>query len=239
MVTLSRRFFVLGAAATALAGCSADSERFRNDPSPYRDPQRPRAMIMEDDEVQPAPRSSYRPVYVRPFAGQESVGSIIINNANFELALVEQGPYNSKQARVYSIGIGREGFTLSPGAQYVIRGKKESPRWTPPEEMRERELRENGRVLPPYIEGGLPNNPLGTRALYLHKTTGGDSAYRIHGTSAPETIGRRMSSGCVRMMNQDVEDLYERVRLGATVSITAYAPPVASNQPLQLAPYYR
>ena len=94
--------------------------------------------------------------------------------------------------------------------------KAEWPGWTPPKEMIARE-RVKGRILPAFMEGG-PENPLGARALYLYRN-GADSMFRIHGTNQPWTIGQNMSSGCIRMMNEDVTDLYERADRGTKVVV--------------------
>ena len=106
----------------------------------------------------------------------------------------------------YGIGVGRDGFTWS-GVQSVSR-KAEWPDWTPPPEMIARQP-----YLPRHMAGG-PGNPLGARAMYL-----GGTIYRIHGTNAPETIGTRVSSGCIRLTNEDVADLYSRVNVGTRVIV--------------------
>lgn len=129
-------------------------------------------------------------------------GSIVINTDQRRLYLVEEGG----KATMYSIGVGRPGFSWR-GTKRVSR-KAEWPGWTPPPAMRAREP-----WLPAYMPGG-PENPLGARALYL-----GSSLYRIHGTNQKETIGQAVSSGCFRMMNDDVIHLYERVRVGAKVHV--------------------
>jgi lipoprotein-anchoring transpeptidase ErfK/SrfK len=115
------------------------------------------------------------------------------------------------KARRYGVGVGKEGFEWS-GTERVSR-KAEWPSWRPPAEMIARE-REKGRELPAFMEGG-PANPLGARAIYL-----GDTLYRIHGTNQPWTIGQAVSSGCIRMRNEDVMDLYERVKNGAKVIVS-------------------
>ena len=115
------------------------------------------------------------------------------------------------KARRYGVGVGKAGFEWS-GTERITQ-KKEWPSWTPPKEMIERE-RLKGRELPAHMEGG-PANPLGARALYL-----GSTLYRIHGTNQPWTIGQAVSSGCIRMRNEDVMDLYERVERGAKVIVT-------------------
>ena len=140
----------------------------------------------------------------------EAPGTIIVDTNNKYLYLVE-GP--SKATR-YGIGVGREGFGWS-GVVKVQR-KAEWPGWTPPPEMIIRE-RKKGHILPAYQEGGI-DNPLGARALYLYKGKS-DSGFRIHGTNQPWTIGQNMSSGCIRMMNQDVEHLYARTPIGTKVIV--------------------
>ncbi|WP_425532087.1 L,D-transpeptidase [Ancylobacter crimeensis] len=132
----------------------------------------------------------------------EAPGTIVINTSEHYLYLV----LGEGKALRYAVGVGREGFAWS-GTQYITR-KKEWPDWRPPQEMLERRP-----DLPAYMPGG-PENPLGARALYL-----GDTLYRIHGSNEPETIGRSVSSGCIRMLNDDVEDLYERVDIGTKVKV--------------------
>ncbi len=133
-------------------------------------------------------------------------GSIIIHTPERALYLVlEDG-----RARRYRVGVGREGFQWSGSSRVVA--KQEWPSWRPPQQMIAREA-ENGVILPEYMEGG-PNNPLGARALYI-----GGTIYRIHGTNNAGSIGGAVSSGCIRMMNPDVIDLYERVDIGARVYV--------------------
>jgi lipoprotein-anchoring transpeptidase ErfK/SrfK len=111
----------------------------------------------------------------------------------------------------YGIGVGREGFTWQ-GKNKITR-KAEWPGWTPPQVMRDRVKRQEGRVLPAYMPGG-PDNPLGARAMYI-----GSTIYRIHGTNQPWTIGKAMSSGCIRMANEDVKHLYDQVKIGTRVVV--------------------
>jgi lipoprotein-anchoring transpeptidase ErfK/SrfK len=110
----------------------------------------------------------------------------------------------------YGIGVGREGFQWA-GTQRITR-KAEWPGWTPPPQMRARERRK-GRILPAHMPGG-PNNPLGARAMYL-----GNTLYRIHGSNEPWTIGTAVSSGCIRMANDDVKHLYDNVPVGTKVVV--------------------
>ena len=133
-------------------------------------------------------------------------GTIVVQTRQRALYYVISGD----KAIRYPIGVGRQGFTWS-GNDRISR-KKEWPGWTPPREMVQREARK-GRIMPSFIPGG-PNNPLGARALYI-----GSSLYRIHGTNDPTTIGRAMSSGCIRMINEHVVDLYNRVSIGAKVHV--------------------
>jgi lipoprotein-anchoring transpeptidase ErfK/SrfK len=136
------------------------------------------------------------------YAGKEAPGTIVIDTPNHFLYLVEQ---DGKALR-YGIGVGRPGFTWS-GVR-AVSAKKEWPDWVPPKEMLERQP-----YLPHFMAGG-PNNPLGARALYL-----GSTLYRIHGSNEPWTIGHNVSSGCIRMRNVDVIDLYDRVKVGAKVVV--------------------
>lgn len=156
---------------------------------------------------EPAPK--FRRAKVR-LTTNEKPGTIIVNTNTKYLYLVQPG----NRAIRYGVGVGREGFGWS-GIMHVRR-KAEWPDWTPPAEMVARERR-NGHDIPLFVEGG-ENNPLGARALYLYRN-GHDSMFRIHGTNQPWTIGLNMSSGCIRMMNADVMDLYNRVPVGAKVVV--------------------
>ena len=129
-------------------------------------------------------------------------GTIVVNTTERRLYLVQEGG----KALRYGIGVGRVGFTWK--GTHKITEKKEWPGWTPPPQMRARV-----RGLPAHMAGG-EENPLGARALYL-----GSTLYRIHGSNEPETIGEAVSSGCFRMTNEDVKDLYDRVSVGATVIV--------------------
>jgi lipoprotein-anchoring transpeptidase ErfK/SrfK len=143
-------------------------------------------------------------------ATTEKPGTIIVDTDNKFLYYVEGG----NRATRYGIGVGREGFGWS-GVVSIGR-KAEWPSWTPPAEMRAREAR-RGIKLPVVMQGG-PDNPLGARALYLYKG-GRDTIFRIHGTNQPWSIGLNLSSGCIRMMNKDVEHLYSRADIGSKVIV--------------------
>jgi lipoprotein-anchoring transpeptidase ErfK/SrfK len=145
------------------------------------------------------------PMYMRAevdYGGSEAPGTIVVDTPNKFLYLV----HGRGHATRYGIGVGRPGFEWS-GVKTISR-KAEWPDWTPPAEMLARRP-----DLPRHMEGG-PANPLGARAMYL-----GSSLYRIHGTNEPHTIGQNVSSGCIRMMNDDVVDLYNRVPVGARVVV--------------------
>jgi lipoprotein-anchoring transpeptidase ErfK/SrfK len=144
------------------------------------------------------------------FSTDEAPGTIIIDTNNKFLYFVE-GP---KRATRYGVGVGRDGFGWS-GVVKIGR-KEEWPEWRPPGEMRRREAAK-GHILPVVQKGGI-DNPLGARAMYLYKN-GRDTIFRIHGTNQPWTIGLNMSSGCIRMMNKDVEHLYRRAQIGAKVIV--------------------
>jgi lipoprotein-anchoring transpeptidase ErfK/SrfK len=147
------------------------------------------------------PRSEFRRQIVN-YRTSEAPGTIIVDTPNTYLYLVMPGG----KAMRYGIGVGREGFTWS-GTKTIER-KAEWPDWTPPPEMIQRQP-----YLPRFVAGGA-TNPLGARALYLS-----GSVYRIHGTNAPETIGQHVSSGCIRLVNEDVMDLYSRVHVGTKVVV--------------------
>lgn len=129
-------------------------------------------------------------------------GTIVVETSERRLYLVLEGG----KAMKYGIGVGRDGFRWS--GQHKITRMAEWPGWTPPAQMRKRVP-----DLPAFMPGG-PENPLGARALYI-----GSTLYRIHGTSEPWTIGQAVSSGCIRLTNEDVTDLYSRVRVGAVVVV--------------------
>ena len=153
-----------------------------------------------DDQAAELPDNLQRQIVA--YRGSEAPGTIIIDTPHTYLYLVQgQG-----RALRYGIGVGREGFTWS-GVQQISR-KSEWPDWYPPREMVARQP-----YLPRFVAGG-PGNPLGARAMYL-----GGTQYRIHGTNDPSTIGKQVSSGCIRMTNEDVIDLYSRVGVGTKVVV--------------------
>jgi lipoprotein-anchoring transpeptidase ErfK/SrfK len=154
----------------------------------------------EDETPAQIPARLHR--HVVDYPTREAPGTIVIDTPNTYLYYVLSG---GKAIR-YGIGVGREGFTWS-GVKAVER-KAEWPDWIPPAEMLQRQP-----YLPRFMAGG-PGNPLGARAMYI-----GGTVYRIHGTNAPSTIGKQVSSGCIRMLNEDVIDLYSRVNVGTKVVV--------------------
>ena len=158
---------------------------------------------------QKEPAAQFKRKKVRLVTDEEA-GTIIIDTNNKFLYLVQ----GNDRAIRYGVGVGREGFGWS--GRVKIGRMEEWPTWRPPAEMRRREAAK-GHILPVVQEGGV-DNPLGARAMYLYKG-GRDTIFRIHGTNQPWTIGLNMSSGCIRMMNKDVEDLYSRVDIGTKVIV--------------------
>jgi lipoprotein-anchoring transpeptidase ErfK/SrfK len=169
--------------------------------------------VKRDPRIQTAAFGATRSVFSRntrqTVAWTEAkypVGSIVVKTPERALYFVQPGG----KALRYSVGVGREGFQWS-GTNRISR-KAEWPSWTPPKEMIAREAAK-GITIPEFMEGG-PGNPLGARALYI-----GGSIYRIHGTNNEKSIGGAVSSGCIRMMNADVIDLYGRVKTGARIFV--------------------
>jgi lipoprotein-anchoring transpeptidase ErfK/SrfK len=189
-----RRFVILAATAALLAGAGqAQAQNFFATPTPDMFNG---GNYFGGGGAGPIPRASvYYPTNYAP-------GTIVINTAERRLYLVQP----DGTALRYGIGVGRDGFRWS--GVHRVSAKREWPGWTPPADMRRRRP-----DLPGHMVGGI-ENPLGARALYL-----GSTLYRIHGSNEPETIGQAVSSGCFRMTNEDVVDLYNRVRVGATVIV--------------------
>jgi lipoprotein-anchoring transpeptidase ErfK/SrfK len=181
-------------------------------------PAPPPAPEVEIPKAADAPGKFVRQVV--DYVSREAPGTVVVDTGNTFLYLV----LNGRQAMRYGIGVGREGFTWS-GEQTVAR-KTEWPDWRPPADMLSRQP-----YLPRFMAGG-PGNPLGARAMYL-----GETEYRIHGTNKPDTIGKRVSSGCIRLTNEDVADLYERVKIGTKVIVLPATRPIPSaHRPLPSPP---
>ena len=171
---------------------------------PPMDPQQQMIYQQQESAADPTQRQ-FDPKYEKQqveYHGREGVGTIVVDTPNKFLYLVQ----GDGRALRYGIGVGKPGFTWA-GVK-TVSAKKEWPDWTPPAEMLVRRP-----DLPRHMVGG-PENPLGARAMYL-----GSSLYRIHGSNEPWTIGTNVSSGCIRMRNEDVIDLYGRVNVGAKVVV--------------------
>lgn len=152
--------------------------------------------------IETMPEAAAIPREIVSFAGDFAKGTIIVNTEERRLYLV----LGDGKAMRYGIGVGRPGFSWT--GEHKISAKREWPEWRPPVEMLKRRP-----DLPKYMAGG-EENPLGARAMYL-----GSSIYRIHGSNEPESIGHAVSSGCIRMLNEDVIDLYNRVQVGTRVVV--------------------
>jgi lipoprotein-anchoring transpeptidase ErfK/SrfK len=239
MLRLSRRSVVLGGCvalmSNELAGCVSREAQVPGSLVPVA---LPRQTPLDDEVLARASEAAYGPVEGEPFPiravdlstidpaylrarvaydGPEPPGTIVIDpHRHYLYEVQEEG-----QAMRYGIGVGREGFAWSGAA--VIKDKQEWPDWYPPKEM----VRRQPDIRPSLanLQGGLgmhggPRNPLGARAMYLWQNNK-DTLYRIHGTLEPDTIGTNVSSGCIRMINQDVIDLYSRAPLGTKVVVLA------------------
>ena len=212
---LSRRLFMIGLSATALAACSSTRTPVVQEPmiDPYY--QRMYGAIL--GEKFPIAAMDLRRVDPRwwrqevPYMTSERPGTLVIDTPQHFLYLVLEGG----RALRYGIGVGKDESLVFRGTATIGR-KAEWPRWTPTRAMIAREPERYG----PYAGGmeGGPTNPLGPRALYLYKN-GADTLFRLHGTTEPYTIGTNVSSGCIRLMNQDIIDLYARVPTGSRVVV--------------------
>lgn len=198
---ISRRGFIFGL-PLFVAGCSSTGSDFSHY-SAQPDERFPMA-AMPLDRIKPELRRQEV-----DYSGGEAAGTIVVNTPQRRLYYVLGGG----RALRYGIGVGRAGLALSGGA--TVGRKAEWPNWTPTDNMIRRDPR--NRRYAGGVPGG-PTNPLGARALYLYRG-GTDTMFRIHGTTQPQSIGLAVSSGCVRMLNHDVVDLYDRVPVGTRVVV--------------------
>ncbi len=215
---LTRRSLLLGSLATvagapaALAQLDPYGDELEYDPALLPPPESPEDFPIESADISIIPEKFRRQIV--DYRGIEPAGTVIVRPHKRVLLYV----LADAQAIRYGVGVGREGFGWSGEAE--VRMKRRWPRWVPPKEMVKRD--KNARKWANGQPGG-PENPLGARALYLFSQTlyagFSDSGYRIHGTNAPETIGKAMSSGCIRMLNQDIAELFERTPLGTRVVV--------------------
>lgn len=211
---MQRRHFIAGLMALSALPITLNLARAQQAMAPISDPD---VLLYagihgEAFDIPPVDVSLIRPEYRRQitdYTTTERPGTIVVDTAHRYLYLVAGGG----KAMRYGVGIGRDGFTWSGRGE--IRLKREWPTWTPPTEMIVRQPE-----LEPYRNGMAPGleNPLGARALYIFQD-GRDTLYRVHGTNDPATIGLAVSSGCVRLINQDVIDLYNRVPVGSEIVV--------------------
>lgn len=206
-IALAITTVIVGTATIGATSASAEQRYYNHSSNRWENVSQAPSRRMSQSMRKPA--REFRRTAVR-IATDEAPGTIIVDSERKFLYYVE----GNGMATRYGVGVGREGFGWS-GKMSVGR-KAEWPGWTPPKEMIRREAAE-GRILPAFMEGG-PNNPLGAAALYLYRG-GRDSIFRIHGTNQPWTIGQNMSSGCIRMMNEDVQHLYGRADRGTKVVV--------------------
>jgi lipoprotein-anchoring transpeptidase ErfK/SrfK len=217
---IDRRYFLAGAASAVLAGCTALPG---SGPLAYAPTEGSGMLVPADKEPYNVPpvNLSTIPVQfhrqiVRDPTG-EAPGTIVVDPGQRLLYLVQA----DGKARRYGIGVGREGFGWNGTA--TIGMKREWPKWFPPVEMQARD--ERAKKYADGMDGGT-DNPLGARAMYLFQD-GKDTLYRIHGTNEPQSIGKAVSSGCIRMLNADVIDLYNRVSVGTKVVVLPAMSPMA------------
>ncbi|PWL18618.1 hypothetical protein DKP76_05895 [Falsochrobactrum shanghaiense] len=217
----TRRAFLFGAGAMALSGCVSAAPP--SQPSTAPAPSQPiravplmyQAMPEEQFPLPAVDVSKVDPKFWRQevdYPTSEAPGTVIVDTPNKFLYHVR----GNGRAMRYGIGVGRDGFSWAGRARIAY--KRQWPRWTPPDEMVARQP-----SLEPYsiANGGMPpglKNPLGARALYIHDG-GGDTLYRIHGSPEEWSIGKAVSSGCIRLLNQDIIDLYDNVRDGSTLVV--------------------
>ncbi|MFB2551042.1 L,D-transpeptidase [Ensifer soli] len=202
-MSISRRGLLVGFSAL-LAGCSTNAPNHVANYGPRPDERFP---------LKAVPLEKIKPELRRQevaYDTSEAPGTIVVDTPERRLYYV----LGNGRALRYGVGVGRNGYALA-GTAYIGR-KAEWPSWTPTDNMIRRDPQKNLK----YAGGlpGGPNNPLGARAIYLYRG-GNDTMFRIHGTNQPQSIGLAMSSGCVRMMNHDVIDLYERVEPGGRVVV--------------------
>jgi lipoprotein-anchoring transpeptidase ErfK/SrfK len=215
-VLFSRRRVLIGGlslATLALPAAARANALYGGDDEEYFNPDLlPPAESEIDFPIEPVNlrkiKKKFRRQYV-DYEGLEEPGTVVVDPADrFLYHVLAYG-----EAMRYGVGVGRAGFEWAGDAQIAM--KRRWPRWVPPREMIDRDPKAR-----PWINGqpGGPDNPLGARALYLY-ANGVDTGYRIHGTNDPSSIGKAMSSGCIRMLNQDVAELFERAPLGTRVVV--------------------
>jgi len=226
-MSLTRRNFVIGAAAAGvLAASGSDETEAASSGLTLKQQAAYFGPVIADNGVQ-FRSTNFRKINARwrrqfvPYTSTEPQGTVVVDATNHFLYVI----FENQTALRYGVGVGRDGFRWYGRAR--IDRKQLWPRWTPPPEMRERHPE-----LPEFIDGG-PTNPLGPRAMYLFRK-GRDLGYRMHGTLEPWSIGTNASSGCIRMFNEDVIDLYQRCPIGTRVLVlkTLGAPVIDEAAPV-------
>jgi lipoprotein-anchoring transpeptidase ErfK/SrfK len=208
---ITRRDMIAGTAAFTAAAISFPAWAA---PSYFSGTQADNGFVYRSTNFKAVPKVWQRQVV--KYLSSEPAGTVVVDTSHHFLYLI----FDNQTALRYGVGVGREGFKWYGRA--TIDRKSLWPRWVPPPEMRERKP-----DLPTMIEGGAPDNPLGPRALYLYRD-GADLGYRLHGTVEPWSIGSDVSSGCIRMFNEDVVDLYQRCPIGTAVQVL---PHIADQAP--------
>ena len=212
---MHRRVFLLGTSALLLASAanfaaaeSLYSDDTMRDPAFFPPPESPIDFPIPETDLTRIPKQFHRQIV--EWNGEETAGTVVVDPEERLLYLVLEDGYSAMR---FGVGVGREGFAWSGGA--VVGMKRRWPRWVPPEEMVVRDAKAAA-----WINGmpGGPENPLGARALYLN-SNGVDTMYRIHGTNDPASIGKAMSSGCIRLLNEDIAELFLRVPVGTRVIV--------------------
>jgi lipoprotein-anchoring transpeptidase ErfK/SrfK len=214
---LSRRQILVSATALMAQAAAARAQAqvhplyggaaYAQDPALFPPPESPTDFPIVEVSSSQIPRQFRR--QVTPYTGTAAPGTIIVDPSNRHLYYTLE----NYEAMRYGVGVGRAGFEWSGDA--VVGMKRRWPRWLPPTEMVYRD--EKAQKWSNGMPGG-PENPLGARALYLF-SNGEDTLYRIHGTNEPASIGKALSSGCIRMLNQDVAELYDRVQINTPVVV--------------------
>ncbi len=222
---LSRRALLIGMSAAAAAPAWAGNPLYDGeltadgrDPALFPPPESPVDFPIPAADLSRIPEQFHRQVVT--YDGFEETGTIVVDPAErFLYHILESG-----SAIRYGVGVGRAGFAWAGEA--TVGMKRRWPRWLPPIEMTQRDVK--AAVWLNGMPGG-PENPLGARALYLH-ANGVDTLYRIHGTNEPQSIGKAMSSGCIRMLNQDVAELFDQVPIGTRVIVRGAEANVLAEQ---------
>ena len=210
---MKRRDLLLGLASLFATSASASAATRFNFSSRFLADGEPRTRRRQSKRRVKSQRpSNYKGKEFVSYETNEAPGTIIVDTKERALFLVmEDG-----EALRYGVGVGRAGFAWKGAAH--IRRKAKWPNWYPTENMRRRAWKKNRKRLPKMVKGG-PKNPLGARALYLYQGKR-DTLYRIHGTNNPASIGHARSSGCIRLLNEEIVDLHNRVKIGAKVIVT-------------------